>query len=58
MNIPLDVLVRAEAAMKMLREVADPLLTGPQYMEALRSWSLFQYHVKAIAEQVSVEVQS
>ena len=58
MNIPLDVLVRAEAAMKMLREVADPLLTGPQYMEALRSWSAFQAHVKCITEQVAVEVQS
>ena len=58
MNIPLVVLVRAESAMKMLREVADPLLTGPQYMEALRSWSSFQAHVKCITEKIDVEVQA
>lgn len=51
----LDVLVNAEAAMKMLREVADPLLTGEQYMQALRSWSALHAHVRAITENISVE---
>jgi len=55
-HIPLNVLIDALSALKMLRDVADDKLTGPQYTQALRSWSALNAHVSAITKNIGVEV--
>jgi hypothetical protein len=54
--IPLEVLVNADAAMKMLREVADEKLTGEQFMQALRSWSALHAEIVQIQSAITCDV--
>lgn len=55
-HIPLNVLLDALSALEMLRKVSDHMLTAPQYLQALKSWSALNAHVDAITQNIGVEV--
>lgn len=55
-TVPLNVLINAVEAMKMLRRVADEHLTTEQYMQALTACSALNANVDYITKQINVEV--
>ena len=55
-TIPLNVLVNAVEAMKMLRKVADEHLTNDQYLQGLHAFAALKAHVEYLTEQIKVEV--
>lgn len=54
-TMPLNVLTDAVAALKMLRDVADGLLTNQQFMQAMRADSALSAYVEAITKEIKVE---
>lgn len=57
-DVPLNVLINAVEAMKMLRRVADERLTNEQYMQALSAYSALSANVDYITKQINIEVQA
>ena len=58
MNIKLNILIAAEQALEMLREVADKHMDTPQFMQAMRAHSELSVYIKMITEKINVEVEA
>ena len=58
MNIPLNVLIAAVDAMRMLRDVADDKMNTSQFMQAMRAHSELSAHVDLVTKQIKIEVEA
>ena len=58
MNIPLNVLIAAVDAMRMLRDVADDKMDTAQFMQAMRAHSELSAYVDLVTNQIKIEVEA